>query len=1235
MYIHTFHSSSPSHFNHIANNTISWNRHGILVTSKYNTFVGNDISNNIDHGIYLLNCEGNIMSGNSMMNDGIFIVGNDVENWNTHTIDSLNTVSNRPVYYYKDQDLGTVPSGAGQVILANSDYWIIENQNCSFGSAGILLGYSQYNTIANSTFMNNIYGIYFYKGDDNIISNCSASSNRDYGLFIYLSDENRIDNSTINSNDNGIYLAYTDDNVVENCTIMQSNDVGIYLEFSEDVILHNNTMEECSIFIDGYSLGSFYSHTIDESNTVNGRPVYYWKNRVGGVIPQGAGQVILANCMDVVIENQDIVSATCGIEIVWSSGIVVTNCTASYNSLHGIFMFFADDNILANNTISNCNAGISIEDSMRNTLYNNTIFECSYGVQIYYDYASSENNLLFHNNFIDNTLQGLDYSANKNQWNAPYPIGGNYWSDYNGTDEYNGSNQNNPGSDGFGDTPYDFYWIRLDYYPLMNPTRDALPPRIELVSPGNNSVIQQGLVLDFAVYDESSYSTNYSIDNGPEEPFEPPYDISTAGWSEGQHTILIQAEDIKGNTASLLFSFTIDSISPIIQLNSPLNNSVIIGGTILNFSVYDSNLQNVNYSIDGGAEIPVLNPFDITTTGWTDGDYTVQISTADLAGNSNSSWYIFTVDSSPPTITLNSPINNSIIIKGTILNFSITDPHPVQANYSINEGLNKSLTEPYEISTVDWADGDHIVQINAVDSAGNSKSLWFIFTIDFTPPAIVLNSPGNNSVVTGGTILNGGAEIPLLAQFDISTVGWVDGGYTIQINARDLAGNSNSSLFYITIDSTPPVIQLNSPANNSLIQGGTVLDFSVFDLNPSQAFYSVNNGPDLSLHVPFNISTIGLEDGGYRVQINAVDMAGNSNDSWFYFTIDCTPPRIWVDPNLNHSTIPVGTTILLNISDLEGGIASYYIDGGIYLDLPSPYVIDTTGWSDGLHAITLKARDPVGNEASIWFEITVDAVPPYVVDTTPINHSIDFDIDTPIVITFSETMYEADIGDHLTLSPHVQFTPVWSQNGTVLSLSFAHNNLAYGMVYTLTIDPSITDIHGNPMSEDFILIFTTIYLDTDDDGIPDIDDADDDNDGYLDESDAFPLNGTEWLDTDGDGIGNNADPDDDADGYLDGDDAEPLNPSIWRKAEKPSDMTWLWFIVMAIIVGCIVILLLFIRKRGFASEENLESTGEEVDLEYIGEESEEPPEDDVDFEDIEEETLEEPDDEVIFEEIAD
>ena len=62
-----------------------------------------------------------------------------------------------------------------------------------------------------------------------------------------------------------------------------------------------------------------------------------------------------------------------------------------------------------------------------------------------------------------------------NNWDYGYPSGGNYWSDYNGTDVYSGPYQNETGSDGKGDTPYSIDEYNVDDYPLMTPWAAASP----------------------------------------------------------------------------------------------------------------------------------------------------------------------------------------------------------------------------------------------------------------------------------------------------------------------------------------------------------------------------------------------------------------------------------------------------------------------------------------------------------------------------------------------------------------------------------------------------------------------------------------------------------------------------------------------------------------------------------------------------------------------------------------
>ncbi|HSC75097.1 MAG TPA: hypothetical protein VLB90_02535 [Pseudomonadales bacterium] len=73
--------------------------------------------------------------------------------------------------------------------------------------------------------------------------------------------------------------------------------------------------------------------------------------------------------------------------------------------------------------------------------------------------------------------------------------------------------------------------------------------------------------------------------------------------------------------------------------------------------------------------------------------------------------------------------------------------------------------------------------------------------------------------------------------------------------------------------------------------------------------------------------------------------------------------------------------------------------------------------------------------------------------------------------------------------------------------------------------------------------------DTDGDGILDIDDTDDDNDGVPDATDGMPKDAGETSDADGDGTGDNADPDDDNDGIPDVLDPFPLDAKLWAMTE--------------------------------------------------------------------------------------
>jgi parallel beta-helix repeat protein len=101
------------------------------------------------------------------------------------------------------------------------------------------------------------------------------------------------------------------------------------------------------------------------------------------------------------------------------------------------------------------NTGIILNAAYNSVINNNNISE-NKGTGINVSVSSTEN-IIYHNNFINNTINAFDDS--NNSWDNG--VKGNYWSDYEGIDE---------NYDEIGDTPYLIAGgDNKDNYPLMKP----------------------------------------------------------------------------------------------------------------------------------------------------------------------------------------------------------------------------------------------------------------------------------------------------------------------------------------------------------------------------------------------------------------------------------------------------------------------------------------------------------------------------------------------------------------------------------------------------------------------------------------------------------------------------------------------------------------------------------------------------------------------------------------------
>lgn len=120
----------------------------------------------------------------------------------------------------------------------------------------------------------------------------------------------------------------------------------------------------------------------------------------------------------------------------------------------GIFVYMSGGTIISENCIASNGQGIWISGTSNHIIRNN-ITNNNLGVSVDFD-----NNIIHHNNFVNNTVHAaVNAESPVNIWDDG--VTGNYWSSYNGTDNY---------GDGIGDTPYIINEKNQDNCPLVNPT---------------------------------------------------------------------------------------------------------------------------------------------------------------------------------------------------------------------------------------------------------------------------------------------------------------------------------------------------------------------------------------------------------------------------------------------------------------------------------------------------------------------------------------------------------------------------------------------------------------------------------------------------------------------------------------------------------------------------------------------------------------------------------------------
>jgi parallel beta-helix repeat protein len=423
------------------------------------------------------------------------------------------------------------------------------------------------------------------------IKNLDILGGFNYGIYVSGSSFNAFIDNTISGNGIGLLINNSTQNTLTGNTI-QDNNMGIELWLTSENSLKDNVFDNFkNLSVYGTEL-SQYVQDIDDSNVIgDDKKIYYLVDESNLVIDgetDNVGFLALVSCSNITVTNVEISGNEQGITLADTTGSSVTHCTIAGTN-YGISLFSSSSNSISYNTLTNNNRGIHLKTATFNTLSANEIVD-NVGGMFFFDstqnivsgnilqgntayglgLSTSSFNSITGNRFLNNgendgyqvydaalTNSSLSYSSNS--WSVSYPAGGNYWSDYTGTDVKSGVDQTESGSDGIGDTPYVIYANIQDDYPRI--LEGTLI--ISVSSPENKTYSENSVTLTVDVNDETSV-VGYSLDG--EETITISGTTTLSNLYEGSHELTVFAKNTEGQESSQTVYFTVsdgDSQTPI------------------------------------------------------------------------------------------------------------------------------------------------------------------------------------------------------------------------------------------------------------------------------------------------------------------------------------------------------------------------------------------------------------------------------------------------------------------------------------------------------------------------------------------------------------------------------------------------------------------------------------------------------------------------------------------------
>jgi len=276
--------------------TLNYNGQGILFVSTDNSMIENvSISSNYV-GIYLASSNNNTLSGNNASSNYSIALYNS----NNNTLHDNKVLNKYDRIYLFSSSHNKLTGNDASINLSSSSYNTLTGNN-----APIYLSFSSDSNMLSS----NNASINLSTSSGNTLSDNNASNSYEYGIYLFSSNDSTLIRNNASNNYKGIYLASSNNNtLIDNNMLENVYNFGVTGETPDD-----------------------YMHTINTTNKVNGKPIYYWVNEKDRQIPNDAGYVGIVKSTNITVKDLTLKNNGQGILFVSSNNNTLSGNNMSEN----------------------------------------------------------------------------------------------------------------------------------------------------------------------------------------------------------------------------------------------------------------------------------------------------------------------------------------------------------------------------------------------------------------------------------------------------------------------------------------------------------------------------------------------------------------------------------------------------------------------------------------------------------------------------------------------------------------------------------------------------------------------------------------------------------------------------------------------------------------------------------------------------------------------------------------